>query len=138
MSQHQWYYRTDCTQDADQVGPIIERDFLRKIEAGNISPELFVMSPTRSKNVWYRMKQVPALMKVWDRGVAQREIVEAEPVLEVFEAELVEPTMEQALRQITTKASPTQAFPTPLTLHLKTELTLHVGAVSPVAERGPP
>jgi len=119
MSQHQWYYRTDCTQDDAKVGPFNEREFLQQIEAGSIAPDVFVLSPTRSKHVWYRLKQVPALMRVRERGLTQREeIIEAEPVSEVFEAELVEPTMEQALQAITSKMPQTpvaeaQASPQP-------------------------
>ena len=69
---HEWSYIKTGLLGETQEGPIGEQEFKRIAYNGEIKLSSRVLSPTRTKNRWLLVENIPALAEVVESGIQER------------------------------------------------------------------
>ena len=69
---HEWSYIKTGLLGETQEGPIGEQEFKRIAHNGEIKLSTRVLSPTRTKNRWLLVENIPALAEVVESGIQER------------------------------------------------------------------
>ena len=72
VKMHEWSYIKTGLLGETQEGPIGEQEFKRIAYNGEIKLSSRVLSPTRTKNRWLLVENIPALAEVVESGIQER------------------------------------------------------------------